>query len=117
LKPAQLGEDRPLDRQVLDRRLDDQLALGKVGEVRDDVDPVGDGTRSLSGHPTLGREVGQALRHTVGGRGCTVWARVVEVDVVSGDGRDLRDPGAHGPGSDDRDVAPRTVGRHDAILP
>ena len=116
LQPAQLGEHRPFDLEVLDGRLDHELALGEVAKVADDVQPVRGVPGLVGGEPALGGEVGEPLVEALdGGRG-PVRTSVLEVDPVAGGGRDLGDPGAHGAGPDDRDVASGTVRRHAAIL-
>ena len=114
LGPAQLGEHRLLDLEVLGGGLDHQLALRQVGEVGDDLQTVGRRPGLLAGHPALGGEVGQALTEALDGSRGPVRTGVLEVDLVPGHRGDLGDPRAHGAGTDNGDVASRTVRRHAA---
>jgi hypothetical protein len=97
------GEQRPLDLEVLDHRLDYEPAAGQVLEGVDGAQPGRGVLGLLLEQPALvdrARQVGED-RLDGGGRGAA--GRVVHPHLVPGDGGDLRDAGAHGAGPDDAD--------------
>jgi hypothetical protein len=103
--------------QVLDRGLDDELALREVLQTGDDIDPVGGRLGLFAGDPTLAGKGVEAPADALGGRRGAFGGGVLQVDLMAGGGGDLGDAGAHRAGPDDGYVTPRTVARHVAILP
>ena len=101
-------EDRPLQREILERRFDDEVGLvGQAVHGRDVADPVEAGL-----HPVVGLGRMQAAFHRppcqpvedpfargVEGR----LVDVVEDDLAAGLECHLADPGPHRPGTDDAD--------------
>ena len=90
-------------RGVLDDRLDDESRDARVGQRDDARDPADRRVRVGWREPALGGQLaqrfGDAGPRGVGG----AEARVVQLHLVAGERRDLRDPRAHRPGADHGD--------------
>ena len=99
----QCGEELELRAEVLDDRFDDKIAVGEVGEIRGEREPL---ERSLAlgrGHPLLIDLPLKEVRDPVA-RGETDVLRHLAADgLVAGFDRQLRDPSAHGAEANDAD--------------
>ena len=116
----QLGEQGALDRQVLEHRLDDDMAGGQRGvPAADDLDPVLGVFGLLRRHAAL---LGGAVEHLgdegqrVGGGGV---GGVGEHHLDAGGGGGLGDAAPHGAGADDAEcqIVPHRIEGHRRHLP
>ena len=108
---SQLGEERALRVQLLDDRLDHEVAPGQVGELgrRDEAGDRGVALvlRALALLDLAGQEVADAT----GRRLAELRGDLAPDDLEAGLDRDLRDAGTHGAQPDDPDPLHRHPGR------
>ena len=110
------SEDRPLQREVLDRGLDDQIGIvGESVDGRDVAHAVQPGSHPVGGVGLVEAELGGASRQPVADPLAASLDRrlvdVVEDDLAAGLERHLADPRPHRPGADDADDGRQTVAR------
>ncbi len=110
------SEDRPLQREVLDRGLDDQVGVvGEPVDGRDVAHAVEPGSHPVVGVGLVEAELRGASRQSVADPlAASLDGRLVDVvedDLAAGLERDLADPRAHRPGADDADDGGQTVAR------
>jgi hypothetical protein len=104
---VELGEQVLLGGEVLDDRLDDEIALAQLAEVGDGTHPAEDrvalGGLELAAVDLLGERLLEACDHRVGG----ALGAAAQDHFDPGLGRDLGDAGAHDPRTHDADALDR----------
>jgi hypothetical protein len=95
------AEQTLFDVELFQYRLDDEYAVGEVGEVRGGPEPGAGGVPVAAGEPVLRDEPVEPGADRLGRRFGTPGHSVVEPYGVARDQRDLGDALAHGAGSDD----------------
>ena len=109
------GEQRLLDREVLDHRLDDEVAVRELVELRRAGDPAERGGLVVLGGLAALHRLVEGLLERADHLGDLVVAARAEDHVVPGLRADLDDAGRHGAGADDTDplhrARLRTTGR------
>ena len=111
-EPVELAEDVGLHLLVLDDRLDDELAVGHVGQVGGEREPRHGGVALLLGE-LAGAEAAVERLHEPAAPG--LGGRLVDLadeHVEPGSGAHLGDPRAHETASDDADAFDRRTLDH-----
>ena len=102
---VELGEGLPLRLELLDDRLDHQIAVGEIRELGRERQPADRGVALLGCHLPLLDRTAEVVLDRPAGTLAELLAHLAAHGLEAGLGRDLRDPRSHRPETDHSDLA------------
>ena len=104
-EPVELGEGLALRLELLDDRLDHEIAVGEIRELGRERQPADRGVALLGRHLPLLDRTAEVVLDRPAGALAELLAHLAAHGLEAGLGRDLRDPRSHRPETDHSDLA------------